>query len=195
MRTVLFGTGGLVAALLLPLLLIGALLGQPATTDAAAVANLSAPTSLTGAGTSCTEADPTGGRCLTPTTRHAYDEVLRTFGALGPGRPIRSAGCWDAHAWNPRSDHPRGRACDFFPATAGAFPTGQDLANGWALADWLRTHAATLGVRYLIWQGRFWSPTTPDLDGWGRPYTGGGVYDPSDATGGHFDHVHASFER
>jgi len=22
--------------------------------------------------------------------------------------------------------------------------------------------------------------------GWGEPYTGGGVYDPTDATGGHF---------
>ncbi|MCX6462692.1 MAG: hypothetical protein NTW05_03715 [Pseudonocardiales bacterium] len=199
MRTVLLGTGGLVATLLLPLLLIGALLGTlpgPAGIDdgtVAAVGNLAAPVPFPGDNSGCTVADPTGGRCLTPATRHAHDEVVRVFGAPGPGRPIRSAGCWDAHAWNPSSDHPRGRACDYFPTAAGVFPSGQDLANGWALADWLRAHADTLRVKYLIWQGRFWSPTTPDRGGWGRPYTGGGVYDATDATGGHYDHVHVSY--
>jgi len=107
--------------------------------------------------------------------------------------PIRSAGCWDEHAWNPTSDHPQGRACDYFPDATGIFPKGQELQNGWRLASWLRTHADALQVKYLIWQGRFWSATTSDTDGWGRPYTGGGVYDPTDATGGHFDHVHVSF--
>lgn len=199
MRAILLGSSGLVASLLLPLLLIGALLGSlPTVPDvvgpAASTGIPGAPTAFTGAGTACTQADPTGGRCLTPATRHAYDEIVRTFGAPGPGQPIRSAGCWDAHAWNPSSDHPRGRACDFFPAAAGTFPTGEDLANGWALAQWLRAHAAALRVKYVIWQGRFWSPTTPDLDGWGRPYTGGGVYDPTDATGGHHDHIHVSHE-
>jgi len=107
--------------------------------------------------------------------------------------PIRSAGCWDEHAWNPTSDHPQGRACDYFPDATGIFPKGQELQNGWRLASWLRTHADALQVKYLIWQGRFWSATTSDTDGWGRPYTGVGVYDPTDATGGHFDHVHVSF--
>ena len=32
-----------------------------------------------------------------------------------------------------------------------------------------------------------------DQDGWGRRYSGGGVYDVRDATGGHYDHVHVSF--
>ncbi len=156
------------------------------------VEDLPAPTPFEGPSSLCTADDPTGGRCLTPATRHAHDEIVRAFGPPGPDAPIRSAGCWDEHAWNPDSDHPRGQACDYFPATAGQFPQGQELQNGWRLATWLRTHAAALRVDYLIWQGRFWSPDTPDTDGWGRPYTGGGVYDPADATGGHYDHIHLS---
>ncbi|BBG00468.1 MULTISPECIES: hypothetical protein [Pseudonocardia] len=156
------------------------------------VEDLPAPTPFDGLSALCTADDPTGGRCLTSATRHAHDEIVRAFGAPGPDAPIRSAGCWDQHAWNPDSDHPRGQACDYFPAAAGQFPQGQELQNGWRLATWLRTHAATLKVKYLIWQGRFWSPDTPDNNGWGRPYTGGGVYDPADATGGHYDHIHVS---
>ncbi|MGD9990129.1 hypothetical protein [Pseudonocardia sp.] len=157
-----------------------------------AVDDLPAPTPFTGVSAVCSATDPTGGRCLTPATRHAHDEIVRAFGPPGPGSPIRSAGCWDEHAWNPSSDHPQGRACDYFPDAAGVFPQGQELENGWRLATWLRTHADALKVKYVIWQGRFWSPDTPDTDGWGRPYTGGGVYDPRDATGGHHDHVHLS---
>lgn len=145
--------------------------------------------------TGCTAPDPTGGRCLTPTTRHAYDEIARAFGPPGPGSALRSAGCWNAHAWNPTSDHPRGRACDFFPTTAGHRPQGDELQAGWRLADWLRTNARLLGVSYIIWQGRIWSPGDPDDNGWGRPYSGGGVYDAADVTGGHYDHIHLSVER
>jgi hypothetical protein len=156
------------------------------------VDDLPAPTPFEGLSALCTADDPTGGRCLTPATRHAHDEIVRVFGPPGPDAPIRSAGCWDEHAWNPDSDHPRGQACDYFPATVGQFPQGQELQNGWRLATWLRTHAAALEVKYLIWQGRFWSPESTDTNGWGRPYTGGGVYNPADATGGHHDHVHLS---
>ncbi len=154
-----------------------------------------APTAPDDRSSGCTAPDPTGGRCLTPATRHAYDEILRAFGPPGPGATVRSAGCWDAHAWNPTSDHPRGRACDFFPTAAGQRPQGEELRAGWRLANWLRTNASTLGVSYVIWQGRIWSPGDPDDDGWGRPYTGGGVYDPGAVTGGHFDHVHMSLSR
>ena len=61
------------------------------------------------------------------------------------------------------------------------------------IGTWLRTNADTLGIRYLIWQGRYWDPQSGDDPGaWGRAYTGGGIYNPADATGGHFDHVHVS---
>jgi hypothetical protein len=123
---------------------------------------------------------------------HALEQILAAFGPPGPARTVRAYGCWDRHAWNPTSDHPRGRACDLFPTHAGTFPTGTDLTDGWRIAIWLRTNAAALHVKYLIWQGRFWSPTTPDTNGWGQPYNGGGIYNPRNATGGHYDHVHLS---
>lgn len=198
MRALLAGAGGLTAALLIPLLLIAALLGSlPAATTggdvtAAQIGDLTTPAAYVGASTGCTSTDPTGGRCLTPATRHAHDELTRAFGPPGPNSAIRSAGCWDAHAWNPTSDHPLGRACDYFPGRAGTFPQGQELQNGWRMANWLRAHADTLKVKYIIWQGRIWSAGGSDLEGWGRPYTGGGVYDATDATGGHFDHIHLS---
>ncbi|WP_214401191.1 hypothetical protein [Pseudonocardia lacus] len=151
------------------------------------------PTAWTGGATGCTRSDPTGGDCLTGATRHGFDEVADAFGGWEDGPSIRSAGCWDAHAWNPRSDHPRGRACDLFAGEQGRFAKGEDLDDGWRVAGWLRANADALEVKYLIWQGRYWDPGVRDQDGWGRRYTGGGVYDVRDATGGHYDHVHVSF--
>jgi hypothetical protein len=151
------------------------------------------PAAWTGGATGCTRSDPTGGDCLTGATRHGFDEVAAAFGGWEEGPAIRSAGCWDAHAWNPRSDHPRGRACDLFAGEQGRFAKGDDLDSGWRVANWLRDNAGPLEVKYLIWQGRYWDPGVRDQDGWGRRYTGGGVYDVRDATGGHYDHVHVSF--
>lgn len=146
----------------------------------------------------CTADDPTTSGCLTPSGRRLHDELVARFGAVGPDRPVRSMGCWSAHEWNPSSDHPAGRACDVYPGRAGAFAEGADLADGWAVARWAQDNAEELRVRYVIWQGRIWHGGPGGLgrlagpDGWGRPYNGGGVYDPTDATGGHFDHVHIS---
>lgn len=157
------------------------------------LAGLRAPTPFTGPSAGCTEDDPTTSGCLTARTRNLYDELIATFGDPGPDRPIRAITCWDAHAWNPTSDHPTGRACDIFPTRAGTFPTGAELRNGWTVVTWLRANADSLGVNYLIWQGRYWDRRSGDTSGeWGQPYTGGGIYDPADATGGHFDHVHVS---
>ncbi|GAA4921118.1 hypothetical protein EV188_105142 [Actinomycetospora succinea] len=144
----------------------------------------------------CSESDPTTSGCLTPTALRVHDAAVARFGAPGRDAPIRSITCWSEHAWNPSSDHPHGRACDFFPARSGQFPQGDDLAAGWAVAHWLRADAQQLDVRYVIWQGRIWYRGSSDAaDGWGRPYRGGGVYDPEDATGGHYDHVHVSVGR
>jgi hypothetical protein len=41
-------------------------------------------------------------------------------------------------------------------------------------------------------RGRYWDPRVADQDGWGRRYSGGGVYDVRNATGGHYDHVHVT---
>jgi hypothetical protein len=138
----------------------------------------------------CIADDPTSSGCVTPATLAAYEAVTTRY-------ELVESTCWSEHAWNPGSDHPQGRACDFFPTRYGTFPAGAELANGWAVARYLRENAAELDVRYVIWQGRIWyrSAFFADQDGWGRPYDGGGVYDPSDATGGHFDHVHVSIRR
>jgi Transglycosylase SLT domain len=159
-----------------------------------AIGDLPYPAPYAGpAGAGCTEPDPSGHGCLTPAMRHALEQALTAFGPAGPDQTIRAVSCWDPHTWNPTSDHPHGRACDLFPTRAGTFPAGTDLANGWHIATWLRAHAAALHINYLIWQDRYWSPTTPDTPGnWGIPYDGGGIYNIHDPTGGHYDHIHAS---
>jgi len=155
-----------------------------------------APSGTAVGGSGCTVTDPTGtGGCVTPTTAHALAEIDRVFGGYRKGPTIRSATCWDRHAWNPTSDHPKGRACDFYFGKAGVFATDAELNAGWELANWLRANAEPLRVRYLIWQARIWQAGRGDVGGgWGTPYRGGGVYDPTDAVGGHFDHVHVSFQ-
>jgi hypothetical protein len=158
-----------------------------------APAGLLDPTAWTGGATGCSLPDPTGGRCVTGATRHGFDEVSAAFDGWRDGPVIRSAGCWDRHAWNPRSDHPQGRACDLFATRPGRFAGGAELAEGWRVARWVRGHAEPLQVKYVIWQGRYWDPRVADQDGWGRRYSGAGVYDVRDATGGHYDHVHISF--
>ncbi|TCC51149.1 hypothetical protein E0H75_13565 [Kribbella capetownensis] len=125
--------------------------------------------------------DPTGtGGKLTPRTA-AWVAAARTA-LQNP-----SMSCWDAHAWNPTSDHPKGRACDVFVGgDSRKLPAVR--AKGDRYANWAIQTAAKTGVRYVIWYGKIWSART----GQWRPYNGGGVYDPSDATGGHYDHVHVS---
>lgn len=147
----------------------------------------------------CDQPDPTTSGCLTPSALRLHDALAGRFGEPGPGSPVRAVTCWSEHAWNPSSDHPAGRACDAFPGRYGEFAAGQDLEDGWAVADWARDNASELRIRYVIWQDRIWYRGTGDSgagrENWGRPYNGGGVYDPADATGGHYDHVHVSVRR
>ena len=139
---------------------------------------------FTGISSGCTVVDPTGsGGCVTPAMAWLLTETEAAFGPL-------PTSCWDAHAWNPTSDHPAGKGCDTTFGAPGRRPGRADEARGWAYAEWLRANAQPLHVEYLIWAGHIWSTARAD-EGW-RSYTGGGVYDPDDATGGHYDHVHVS---
>ncbi|GAA1553478.1 M23 family metallopeptidase [Brevibacterium picturae] len=89
------------------------------------------------------------------------------------------------------SEHPLGRACDLtFGNAIGQYPTPAQLEAGWAVTHWMRDHAEALGVEYLIWQGKIWS-LSRDEEGW-RDYNGGGMHDPGDVTGGHYDHLHVT---
>ena len=112
---------------------------------------------------------------------HVYTQALTAH-------PDSSWACYSPRPGT-KSEHPLGRACDVtFGNAIGARPTPQQLEAGWALTNWLKDNAETLGVEYLIWQGQIWS-LARDAEGW-RPYNGGGMHDPNDVTGGHYDHVH-----
>jgi hypothetical protein len=126
-----------------------------------------------------TDPSGTGGR-VTPRTAAWVAEARKNLGTL-------SLSCWDAHAWNPTSDHPRGKACDVMVGT-DARKSAPAKARGDQIANWALKTAAQTGVHYVIWYGKIWSARR----GTWIPYNGGGVYNPTDATGGHFDHVHVS---
>lgn len=128
-----------------------------------------------------TVTDPTGtGGLVTPRTAAWVALARKNLGTL-------SMSCWDAHVWNPTSDHPRGKACDVMVG-ADARKSSPARARGDQIANWAIKTAGQTGVRYVIWYGKIWSARR----GTWIPYNGGGVYDPTDATGGHFDHVHVS---
>ena len=128
-----------------------------------------------------TVTDPTGtGGMVTPRTAAWVAEARKNLGTL-------SMSCWDAHVWNPTSDHPRGKACDVMVGT-DARRSSPARARGDQVANWAIKTAGQTGVRYVIWYGKIWSARR----GTWIPYNGGGVYSPTDATGGHFDHVHVS---
>ena len=127
-----------------------------------------------------TEPDPTSDGRITPRTL-ALIRALQAGGMTGLG-----LGCHQARPANPESDHPQGRACDimFDPEDE------RSVAEGWRVANWLIAHQAALGVRYLIWQGQYWSADNPS---W-QPYRSSayGCPNPANVTGCHYDHVHVS---
>lgn len=125
--------------------------------------------------------DPTSHGQITARMRAVYDQTRAAF-------PDSSWACYSPRPGT-RSEHPLGRACEVtFGNQIGQYPTPEQLDTGWAATEWLMEHAPTLGIEYLIWQGRIWSPARAD-EGW-RDYTGGGMHDPTDVTGGHWDHLH-----
>lgn len=129
--------------------------------------------------------DPTSDGQITARTLHLYQQATAAF-------PDTSWACYSPRPGT-RSEHPLGRACDItFGNPIGTRPTPAQLEAGWAVTNWMKTHAQTLGVEYLIWQGQIWSHARDD-EGW-RPYNGGGMHDPGDVTGGHYDHLHVTVE-
>ena len=127
--------------------------------------------------------DPTTGGQITARLLHLYTQGTAAF-------PDTSWACWSPRPGT-TSEHPVGRACDItFGNPIGQRPTPAQLEAGWQLTNWMKDNADVLGVEYLIWQGRIWSLARDD-EGW-RPYNGGGMHDPGDVTGGHYDHLHTT---
>lgn len=93
---------------------------------------------------------------------------------------------------DPKSDHSYGKALDVMMASLGQFAEGDAKQTGWNIAQFFQDNPEAFGTKYVIWQGLISSKSRDGLKKW-RPYDGGGKYDPDNATGGHYDHVHISF--
>lgn len=125
--------------------------------------------------------DPTTTGQITQRTAHILAQVRKQF-------PTSAWSCFSPRPGQP-SEHSLGRACDgTFGNSIGVAARGPALDLGWKVANWMKANAETLGVEYLIWQGKIWS-FTRTAEGW-RPYSGGGMHDPAGITGGHYDHLH-----
>lgn len=125
--------------------------------------------------------DPTTDGHITERSASVLAQVLKNF-------PDSRWSCWSERAGT-KSEHPLGRACDgTFGNSIGTAATGPALDFGWKVTSWLEDNAETLGVEYLIWQGRIWSVARRS-EGW-RPYDGVGMHDANSVTGGHYDHLH-----
>ena len=127
--------------------------------------------------------DPTSDGQITARLLHLHDQTLGRY-------PQTSWACWSPRPGQ-SSEHPLGRACDIaFGNAIGQYPTPSQLEAGWEVTNWMKDNAEALGVEYLIWQGQIWSLSRDD-EGW-RDYGGGGMHDPDNVTGGHFDHLHVT---
>ena len=109
---------------------------------------------------------------LEPKTRHIVNVVagrwgLTTFYGVRP----------DA-----LPDHPSGHAVDIM---IPRWSTSAGNAQGWAIAEYLRANANSLGVQYVIFDQKIWNRAR-DREGWRRMGDRGG------ATANHRDHVHVT---
>lgn len=98
---------------------------------------------------------------------------LTSMGGLRPGDP---------------RDHGTGRAVDVMIPN---YLTPAGIALGDEIAEWTRTHAAQLGVTYIIWREHIWSTARAD-QGWRRCGITGSCYTGPDHSAAHLDHVHIS---
>lgn len=101
-----------------------------------------------------------------PVAKRAAAEIAQKFSVSGIGGKRAGSGT---------SDHHTGRAIDI-PATG---------AKGDRIAAWVKQNAGRLGVKYVIWEQRYWEP---GMSGSGRL-----MEDRGSATQNHYDHVHISF--
>jgi hypothetical protein len=118
-------------------------------------------------------------RRLTPTAKRLYGLVVRIF-------DVHSIGGWRPSGSVAGSDHPHGRAIDVMVA----YPGSDSRALGWRIATWAAGNAWALDIKYVIFNGRIWTP--------GRGWHG--YRHPADPcncnpTLRHDDHVHISVRR
>jgi uncharacterized protein YgiM (DUF1202 family) len=81
---------------------------------------------------------------------------------------------------DPYPDHPSGHALDLM--TPG-YPSASARALGFQVADWARTNARTLGIKYVIWDQHIWN-IQRDAEGWRY------MADRGSPSANHKNHVH-----
>ncbi|MDA2804421.1 coiled-coil domain-containing protein [Nocardiopsis suaedae] len=86
---------------------------------------------------------------------------------------------------NSADDHGTGQACDFMMSAGGSMPSGQNQQIGQNVADYAKSNADRLGVKYIIWEQRIWDSRNPGA-GWKQ------MEDRGSPTQNHYDHVHIS---
>ncbi len=117
----------------------------------------------------CTTSSHIVGR-LTPRTRSVYQAVCATF------PQVKSYGGYRPGA----AAHGEGRAIDVM--------TYRDSDLGYAIANWARANARTLGISEVIYAQRIWT-TQRASEGWRHMPDRGG------RTANHYDHVHLTVRR
>lgn len=118
--------------------------------------------------------DPTtSSGCVTPRLHH----LVQQASAAGFPKP----GCYRP---SNHGEHPKGRACDWM-MTSGGEASGAQKSRGDTMAAWAVSNADRLGIMYVIWFRRIWTPER----GWHAYNNPWGGNDPS---GWHTNHVHIS---
>jgi hypothetical protein len=143
---------------------------------AASHAGPSGPTVLADEGGIGGGPDTDSYRRLTPTAKRLYGLVVRIF-------DVHAIGGWRPSGSVRGSDHPHGRAIDVMVG----YPSAQGRALGWRIATWASGNAWALDVKYVIFNGRIWTPGR-GWHGYRHPH------DPCNCNPvlRHDDHVHIS---
>jgi hypothetical protein len=120
-----------------------------------------------------------GSNGLTPRAQRAKNITVTRWGCANHPSPcISSIGGYanrNIGGTNVKSDHASGNAIDIMVSASRNRQLGDDIAG------YFQTNAASLDVKYIIWNRKIWSPQR-NSQGW-RPYSGASA---------HTDHVHVS---
>lgn len=108
--------------------------------------------------------------------------MCRVFNILKRFNPPGGIGCF-GHRPGP-TEHDDGRACDFMVGS-GCNVTAEGRAIGNKIAAFAAANAKELGIMYIIWEQRIFSPARAS-EGWRL------MEDRGDCTSNHMDHPHIS---
>lgn len=104
--------------------------------------------------------------------------VMRAVHAAFP--QVKRIGGWRANGGE-SDDHPNGLAADIM---IDDYKSPEGVQLGDSIVKYLQDNREALGIKYLMWQKRYWDPN----QGWSD------VGDRGGDTANHMDHVHASTE-